>query len=461
MNVRPFTRRSLAAILIGVAVGSAAAWCLAPQPDAIFTFEGRPLGWGNFHPDNRLFALTTILEHPDGWSRDWHLRFIDGHTGQEISQWQDVHLDSKCFTITGEFVAAHEGFTVDEPRYVVFGFDGWRGTQREIVRFPDRRFSPRISPGGRTVLAENQTDADIFLEMWNLSIGELKASVGNDRFEWRVSPDGRQLAINELTGVQIWNIDEGRHESTITGFPDRATQVGFDSTGMYLRIQVCPVDERNYPIYKESKVLTRSLQNEEYRTEVRPVPDGKFGGFHSQLDEVQGWRIYEQEPRTALVFDPAGQQVMSVNGLINRAEIGNEPGWGASRDSRFIRDTELIEFSLGRRLPSVPTWLSFFPWLSKYWPTGTRGEYRLVNRQTGAVVWHSNATKDIWDELRRYCVSPNGQRLAEMISNGNQTTIRFWSLPVRRWHRWVAGGLGVVIAALTWWCSGRIRRSAV
>jgi hypothetical protein len=310
-------------------------------------------------------------------------------------------------------------------------------------------------------LAEKQNEGGIFLEMWNLATGELSASVlisdPSDQSirDWRISPDGRQLAIVEPAGIQIWNLDEGRHDSTVTGYDGKVTEVGFDSTGRYLRILVSPADDRGLAIIKDSKILTCNLLTDEFQVEVRPVPNDEYGGFHTQWDEDQGWRIHLQEPSMALVSNPDGRQVFSVTGLINH-QVANEVGWGG-REARFIRETELIEFSLARKGSPMPGWMGFFPFLGKLWQKGPWGEYRLMNRRTGAVVWRSNAKRGLFDELRRYRVSPSGERLAEMISKGEQTTVHFWTIPTRRWHRWLAGVLGVVAAGWTWWFGGRSR----
>ena len=409
-----------------------------------------------FHPDGRHCLVAT--EVGDG-QRDSTpgLHFVDSWTGREVSQWKESIPSQVRFNRDGQCVLLDQRWTGAKSHWCVNEFDALQGTSRELLRLPYRHITPIITPDGRTLLSPTKTEGREVIEVWDLDTGKLRATLDTDgrpQYSMASSADGQWLAFPDAVrenqvvlprGIQMWDLNAGSRVGNLTDYDGVASVVEFDSSSRKLRLftyrrtrdqeEGLPLDEY------ESRLVTYDMELKSFQDEPNNFGDGRFEMMH----EDEGWRLGRTSLSPLMVRDPQGRLTLSLSDRDSQQVL---EGW-------FERGTELIAIVFERDAPIISRWLVQIPRVGARFRATQRGEFRLVNRRTGESVWQGTWTRG--KETRLHCVSPNGQRLAEILGENKHTTVRFWTIPPRRWHRWVAGVLGIVAAALTWWFVGRSR----
>jgi hypothetical protein len=415
-----------------------------------------------FHPDNRLFALITGDHASDPTGRllgTPQLRFIDGTTGLEVSQfkiepsWESWTMGPPLrFMADGTCVALQK-----DSSYLAAGYDGWKGTSQTLMSFPNQEsLWPRIGPDGRTVVVPTRSPR---CEVHDLKTGELRSvffTTMSSHVDGTFSPDAKLMvtATNDLGGFQIWNLADGTRTATVTGYEGTVEWARFDTSGQRVLFRVR--DDRK--VARRTQMIVFDIATSTLSPDARIPKEGTF----ELIDECDEWRIdrhYSNDGMsTLLIYDPHDRVVFSLC-----EQLSSDP----FEDCEFVRGTELVSLRWDRRPSDTRQFYDKIPWIGQFL-VRKLGEnendavYRIMCRNTGKTIWESNWRERFgrgFDWRRKYSISSNGKRLAEMIQDDKHTTItvRFWTLPVRRWHRWVAGVLGIVAAGWTWWFGGRSR----
>jgi hypothetical protein len=466
------------AILVGVAVGYLTAWCFEARPGAVFSCDGTSGGAFQFHPDSRLLAIISAkvdFESDDARYSNWdsRLRFIDSLTGQGICQWrieQNLRSQSPLFSPSGELLAIDERSREDDTNSRIMAFDGWRGTQRVLFELPYGHEKLWFTPDARRLVSRSagsgprlsiwdsvsqtwpesaQLSSERGWTVWDLKdgarVGTFKTNL-RDLSAQNLSADCRLLAVNHKqdqiqTGfatTEVWDVETGRSVDGWLDLHDRRT-------GRIVRFDLKREIQRE--VLAET-IQTLNLGSTSTTTLVSPITSGGVTLF----DECDGWQLTESSSRIRL-HDSQGREFFSMY-----SEPAAKPGAPqAIFRGRFVRDTDLLVFEREWRVASQG--MGEMPVVKRLVVPGVRRQFHLINRRIGKTVWNSSWHERRSGDLRYHTVSPDGWRLAEKLDDGHRTVIRFWSLPVRQWHRWAANGLGVVAAAMTWWLGRRSRRA--